>query len=146
MAAVIPRYGRLGRFLNPGPFNMKEHAASVIMASAASVSALSTEAIAAQKLYYGGYPNQGAAVFVTLSSQLVGYGLAGMMRNTLLWPTKMFYPANLPITTVLETLHRDRSANKKRMVVFWSIFTFMLVWELLPEVLCAADLIILSMR
>lgn len=49
------------------------------MASAASVSALSTQAIAAQKLYYGGYPNQGAAVFVTLSSQLVGYGLAGSM-------------------------------------------------------------------
>jgi hypothetical protein len=50
MALAIPRWGRVGRFLNPGPFNQKEHAASVIMASAASVSALSTEALAAQKL------------------------------------------------------------------------------------------------
>ncbi len=68
MALVIPRKGAIGRFLNPGPFNMKEHAASVIMASAASVSALSTQVLAAQKLYYGGYPNHGAAVFVTMSS------------------------------------------------------------------------------
>lgn len=50
MALAIPRWGRVGRFLNPGPFNQKEHAASVIMASAAAVSALSTEALAAQKL------------------------------------------------------------------------------------------------
>jgi hypothetical protein len=113
---------------------MKEHAASVIMASAASVSAVSTQAIAAQKLYYGGYPNQGAAVFLTISSQLIGYGLAGMMRGTLLFPTKMFYPANLPITTVLETLHRDRSAHKKRMKVFWIVFTILFCWEFLPEV------------
>jgi len=134
MALFIPRWGPVGRFLNPGPFNMKEHAASVIMASAASVSALSTQAISAQKLYYGGYPNQGAAVFVTISSQLIGYGLAGMMRSTLLFPVKMFYPANLPVTTVLETLHKDKASSKKRMKVFWIIFLILFVWEILPEV------------
>ena len=69
MSLLIPRWGRVGRFLNPGPFNMKEHAAIVIMASSASVSATSTLVIAAQKLYYGGYPNQGGAVFITMSTQ-----------------------------------------------------------------------------
>jgi hypothetical protein len=57
-----------------------------------------------------------------------------MMRNTLLWPTKMLYPANLPVTTVLETLHRDKESNKKRMKVFWILFFALLIWELLPEV------------
>ena len=56
------------------------------------------------------------------------------MRRTLLWPTKMLYPANLPVTTVLETLHKDKSANHKRLKVFWIVFTCLLVWELLPEV------------
>lgn len=134
MALVIPRWGAIGLFLNPGPFNQKEHAAAVIMASAAAVSALSTEALAAQKLWYGGYPSQAAGVFLTLSSQLIGYGIAGMMRSSLLWPTKMLYPANLPVTTVLETLHKERASNKKRMKVFWIIFFVLLVWELLPEV------------
>ncbi|CZR52285.1 related to peptide transporter [Phialocephala subalpina] len=133
MAYGIPRWGLIGRFLNPGPFNMKEHAAIVIMASAASVSATSTLAIAAQRMYYGGYPNKGAAIFVTISSQLVGYGLAGMMRGTLLWPTKMLYPANLPITTVLETLHKDRAGNQKRMKVFWIIFACLFFWTIVPE-------------
>jgi hypothetical protein len=134
MALAIPRWGAVGRFLNPGPFNKKEHAAAVLMASAASVSALSTEALAVQKLWYGGYPSQGAGVFITLSSQLIGYGIAGLMRETLLWPTKMFYPANLPITTILETLHRDKNETKKRLKVFWIIFFALWVWELFPEV------------
>jgi hypothetical protein len=134
MSVFIPRWGPIGRFLNPGPWNKKEHAAAVIMASAASVSALSTEALAVQKLFYGGYPNTAAGVFITMSSQLIGYGIAGMMRSTLLWPTKMLYPANLPITTVLETLHRDKSETKKRLKVFWIIFVALFCWEWLPEV------------
>lgn len=134
MALLIPRWGPVGRFLNPGPFNMKEHAACVIMASSASVSAYSTLVVAAQKLYYDGYPNQGASIFLTMATQLIGYGMAGMMRRTLLWPTKMLYPANLPITTVLETLHRDKAGNKKRMKWFWIIFVALMIWELVPEV------------
>jgi hypothetical protein len=105
------------------------------MASSASVSATSTLVIAAQKLYYGGYPNQGGAIFITMATQLIGYGLAGMMRRVLLWPTKMLYPENLPITTVLETLHKDKAGNKKRMKVFWILFACLLVWEIVPEYL-----------
>ena len=69
MSHFIPRRGAIGRFLNPGPFNRKEHAAIVIMASAASTSATSTLVVAAQKLYYGGYPNAGGAVFITMATQ-----------------------------------------------------------------------------
>jgi hypothetical protein len=65
---------------------------------------------------------------------VIGYGLAGMMRRVLLWPTKMLYPENLPITTVLETLHKDKAGNKKRMKVFWILFACLLVWEIVPEV------------
>jgi hypothetical protein len=135
MAFCIPRWGPVGRFLNPGPFNKKEHAAAVLMSSAASVSALSTEALAVQKLFYGGYPSAAAGVFITMSTQLIGYGLAGMMRTALLYPTKMFYPMNLPITTVLETLHRDKRETSKRMKVFWIVFAVLFFWEFLPEVI-----------
>jgi hypothetical protein len=94
MAILIPRKGAVGRFLNPHPFNGKEHAAITMCASAGAVSALATEAFAAQALYYGGYPNKGAGIFITLSSQLLGYGVAGLMRETLVYPTKMLYPMN----------------------------------------------------
>ncbi len=70
----------------------------------------------------------------TETNIVIGYGMAGMMRRTLLWPTKMLYPENLPITTVLETLHQDKAGNRKRMKVFWIIFACLLVWEIVPEV------------
>lgn len=133
LSQLIPRKGAIGRFLNPFPWNRKEHTAAVLMASAASVSALSTEALSVQELWYGGYPSTAAGVFITLSSQLIGYGAAGIMRSVLLYPTKMLYPANLPITTVMETLHKPKAETVKRFKVFWIIFVAIFCWEWFPE-------------
>lgn len=133
MAFIIPRKGRIGKILNPGPFNAKEHAAIAIMASAASVSALATEALAVQELYYGGYPNKAGGIFITMASQLIGYGIAGLLRETLVYPTKMLWPINLPISTLLETLHRDKAETKQRLKIFYILFFTMFVWETIPE-------------
>ena len=132
MAFAIPRKG-VFRYLNPGPFNQKEHAAITIMASAAAQCAASTEALAAQQLFYGGYPNKAAGIFITLSSQLIGFGIAGLLRDVLVFPTKMLWPINLPVATLLETLHRDKSETKRRLKVFYIIFCVIFVWEILPE-------------
>jgi OPT oligopeptide transporter protein len=134
MAFAIPRCGKIGRFLNPGPFNEKEHAAITLMASAASVSALATEALAAQQLFYGGYPNHVAGVFIVLSSQLLGFGMAGMLRDVIVRPTKMLWPMTLPISSLLESLHRDKWVAKSRLKIFYVVFFVMLLWEIVPEV------------
>jgi hypothetical protein len=75
------------------------------MASAAAVSALATEALAAQELFYGGYPSKVAGIFIVLSSQLLGFGVAGLLREVIVHPTKMLWPMTLPVTTLLETIH-----------------------------------------
>ncbi|KAF2096568.1 OPT superfamily oligopeptide transporter [Rhizodiscina lignyota] len=133
MAYTIPRKGAIGRFLNPGPFNGKEHAAIALMASAAAQSALSTEALAAQQLFYGGFPSRAAAVFITLSSQLIGYGIAGLLRDVLVYPTKMLWPYNLPVASLLESLHKDKAATKKRLRLFYIVFFVLFFWEVVPE-------------
>jgi len=133
MAIIIPRRGVVGRFLNPGPFNMKEHAAITLMASAAAQSALATEALAAQDLFYGGYPSKAAGVFIVITSQLIGYGLAGLLREVLVYPSHMLWPMNIPVTSLLETLHRDKVETRARLKFFYIVFFFMLVWELFPE-------------
>ena len=132
MAFLIPRWGWF-RYLNPGPFNQKEHAAIAIMASAAAQAATSTEALAAQQLFYGGYPNRVAGVFVTISSQLLGFGIAGVLRDVLIYPTRMIWPMNLPTATLLETLHRDKRETKRRLKVFYAVFACLFVWEIFPE-------------
>lgn len=63
------------------PFNKKENAYIVIMASAAANSALGTEVLAVQRLYYNISPNPVASVFLLFSSQLLGYGIGGLFRR-----------------------------------------------------------------
>jgi hypothetical protein len=52
--SLIPRIGPVGRFINPFPFNSKERAFIVIMASAAATNAVSTEILAAQTVLQHG--------------------------------------------------------------------------------------------
>ena len=133
MAAIIPKTGFIGRWFNPHKFNHKEHAAIVIMSSAASTCALGTEVLAVQRLYYSTSPNAGASIFLLFSSQLLGYGIAGLMRRTLVYPTKMLYPINLPLNTLLETLHRNKKETSRRLKLFYWVFAALFVWEVFPE-------------
>ena len=78
-------------------------------------------------------PSPGAAIFLVISSQLIGYGIAGLLRESLVRPTKMLWPINIPVNTLLETLHRDKSETKQRLKVFYIVFGFMFFWEIIPE-------------
>lgn len=148
MATLIPRKGVL-RYLNPHEFTRKEHAAITIMASAAAVSALATEALAAQELFYGGYPSKAAGIFIVLSSQLLGFGVAGLLREVIVHPVKMLWPMTLPVTTLLETIHREKHVTKQRMRVWYIVFFSFFIWTMFPEyifivltgvsVVCLAD-------
>ncbi|KAK0385397.1 hypothetical protein NLU13_7873 [Sarocladium strictum] len=136
--SLIPRpagdglVARVCRFLNPAAFNSKEHAFMVIMGSAGSTSAVATQILAAQRLYYGMNPNQGAAIFLVISSQFLAYGIAGLLRSVLVQPAKMLWPVNIPVNTLLETLHRDGAETKRRLRSFTAVFTGAFFWEIIP--------------
>ncbi|CZR56063.1 related to OPT1-High-affinity glutathione transporter [Phialocephala subalpina] len=133
MSLVIPNKGVIGRWFNPHSFNSKEHLAIVIMSSSASGAAYATEVLATQKLYYNIIPNALVAILLLLSSQLLGYGLAGVLRKSLVYPTKMLWPSILPLSSLIETLHRDKSKMRKKFNFFWIIFSVVAVWELFPQ-------------
>lgn len=86
-ARVMPerRYSTFGLTwsLNPGPFNIKEHSIIVVMASVSFSVAYATDIILAQLVFYKqdfGIPWQ---LMLTISTQSLGYGIAGMMRKFL---------------------------------------------------------------
>ncbi len=133
LSAVLPSKGAIGRWLNPHGFNSKEHLAIVIMASSASGAAYATEVLATQKLYYNVVPGPVVAILLLFSSQLLGYGMAGVLRKSLVYPTKMLWPSVLPLNSLIETLHRDRTEMKKKFNLFWIIFGVIAVWELFPQ-------------
>ncbi|KAF8169760.1 OPT oligopeptide transporter protein-domain-containing protein [Pholiota molesta] len=132
METFIPSRG-IFRYLNPHPFNKKENAFIVIMSSAAANAALGTEVLAVQRLFYNITPNAGASIFLLFSSQLLGYGIGGLFRNVLLYPSKMLYPRVLPLVSMLEVLFKDASAAKKKFRLFWIAFFGIFIWELFPE-------------
>ncbi|GLB40284.1 putative oligopeptide transporter [Lyophyllum shimeji] len=130
--AVIPTHG-IFRYLNPHPFNKKENAFLVIMASAAANSALGTEVLAVQRLFYNIDPNSGASIFLLFSSQLLGYGIGDLSKSVLLDPSKMLYPEVLPLASMFDALYKDAAWPKKRLRVFWIVSGVIFIWELFPE-------------
>ncbi|KAI5117568.1 hypothetical protein M0805_009646 [Coniferiporia weirii] len=123
------------RFMNPGPFNIKEHVAITIFCSTAASSALAISIFAADDLYYGISPNVAIGIFTLIGSQLIGYGLGGFMRAFLVYPTYVVYPSLLPTVQLFDALHRGKGIflQKKRVKFFWSVFIGIFIWEWFPE-------------
>jgi hypothetical protein len=114
-------------------FNSKEHAAIIVMSSAAANAPLAIEVLAVQKLWYNTTPNAAVGIFLIFSSQCLGYGIAGLLRRTLVYPTKMLYPINLPVNSLLESLHGDKVKTRGPLRLFYWAFFVLLVWEIFPE-------------
>lgn len=69
--------------LNPGPFNIKEHSIIVVMASVSFSVAYATDIILAQLVFYKQNFGVVFQLILTISTQSLGYGIAGMMRKFL---------------------------------------------------------------
>lgn len=95
-------------------------------------------------------PEPVVAILLLFSSQLLGYGMAGVLRKSLVYPTRMLWPSILPLSSLIETLHRERTEMKKRFNFFWIIFGIVAVWELFPQyimpILVGVSVICLTQR
>ncbi|GAA5902251.1 hypothetical protein JCM8208_007240 [Rhodotorula glutinis] len=136
-SAVLPNAsrGKFWAFLNPCEFTLKEHVAILVMSSTATSSAQAISVFAADDLYYNITPSYGVAIFTLLGSQLLGYGLAGLLRSFCVFPTYIVYPNLVPTVNLFDALHRDKDekAQKKRLRFFWYIFIAIFCWEWVPE-------------
>ena len=151
-AYVMPNHEfRMGRFsfnLNPGPFNFKEHGLIVLMANAAygSGPGYFTDILTAQYAFYGFDFGAGYAILLGLTSQLIGFGLAGIARPWLVDPASMIWPQDLVNTAFMYALH-DHSATDpaksngwriSRYKWFFVIFVGSFCWYWIPGFLFQA--------
>ncbi|KAF4583572.1 hypothetical protein EYR38_002325 [Pleurotus pulmonarius] len=130
------RFGFLSgvfHFINPGPFTLKEHVVSSLVASTAAGGSTAVMNFAVQRLFYDTHVGAATAVLATFSTACFGYGLVGLLRPLTVYPSEMVYWFNLPTVSVFQALHFDTSANKKRLRVFWLSFTGMFVYEVIPS-------------
>ncbi|KAI4303564.1 hypothetical protein MLD38_039175 [Melastoma candidum] len=120
MARSLPtkQYQLLGRrfSLNPGPFNMKEHVIITIFAncgvSIGGGDAYSIGAITVMKAYYKQNLSFICGLLIVLTTQILGYGWAGMLRKYLVDPVEMWWPANLAQVSLFRALH-EKEPNSK---------------------------------
>ncbi|KAL2932205.1 Oligopeptide transporter 3 [Bienertia sinuspersici] len=146
MARVLPTRnysfsllgGRWEFSLNPGPFNIKEHVIITIFAncgvSYGGGDAYSIGAITVMKAYYKQSLGFLCALFIVITTQILGYGWAGMLRRYLVDPVEMWWPANLAQVSFFRALHEKEHKGKglTRMQFFLIFFAGSFAYYALP--------------
>ncbi|MBW0491551.1 hypothetical protein O181_031266 [Austropuccinia psidii MF-1] len=124
---------------NPGPFNIKETTFSSIMACAASSGAItSTEMIGARALLFDQQPRTFSSLAIILSSQLIGYGWAGLLRPILVYPSNINFPSVLPSVALFESLYSTSPSSKKRISFFKKALVGTGIYQLFPTYIAPA--------
>ncbi|KAK1460407.1 OPT oligopeptide transporter [Colletotrichum melonis] len=128
----LPAYVKIFKFLNPGPWGLKEHAICSITATSASNAAASIQVFAAQDLFYDLPLSPTTVVLTVISIGLFGYGICGVMRPIAVWHVDAVYWSTLPTVKTLQGLHWQDLKNSKPLRWFWYSFAGMFVYEFFP--------------
>ncbi|OAQ25444.1 oligopeptide transporter [Linnemannia elongata AG-77] len=118
MARVLPTGP-----LNPGPFNIKEHVLIALTANCAGGTAYAVDITVIQKVFYGQDHGFLANWLLILTTQTLGFGMAGVLRRYLVYPAAMIWPANLVQVAMFNTLHKEEDLLPGQ----WSRFKFFCV-------------------
>ncbi|CAK7275017.1 hypothetical protein SEPCBS119000_006468 [Sporothrix epigloea] len=132
--------------LNPGPFNRKEHMLITIMANVAGTpytdNIIWTQYLAEyfDQHFAGQFSYQ---ILMALSTNLIGYGLAGLSRRFLVYPSYCVWPASLVTIAFNDAFHSNdkgpvttpwRSVwHASRMKLFVISFSAMFVYFWFPD-------------
>lgn len=121
--------------LNPGPFSIKEHALLVIMANVSTGPPLGLNYSVAAEKFYGQPQPFGFDILLVFTTQMIGFGAAGLCRRFLVWPASMLWPQNLVFCTLLNTFHaeiEDEEPGPSRLRFFTYVFCGAFCWFWLP--------------
>ncbi|GFY90111.1 oligopeptide transporter 4 [Actinidia rufa] len=95
----IPGFGPKSFSFNPGPFNMKEHVLISIFANAGSAfgngSAYAVGIVTIIKAFYRRNISFLAGWILIITTQVLGYGWAGLLRKYVVEPAHMWWPNTL---------------------------------------------------
>ncbi|PLW56968.1 hypothetical protein PCANC_02784 [Puccinia coronata f. sp. avenae] len=118
---------------NHGPFNIKETTFSSIMACSASAGAISSvEMIGARSLLFNQVPDFFVSLLVMLSSQLIGYGISGLLRPILVYPSKMVFPSVLPSVVLFKSMYSNSTESLKQISFFKKALLGIGIYEFFP--------------
>ncbi|CAN6860211.1 unnamed protein product [Brassica oleracea] len=98
--------------LNPGPFNVKEHVLITIFANAGAGSVYAIHVVTVVKAFYMKNITFFVSFIVIVTTQVLGFGWAGIFRKYLVEPAEMWWPANLVQVSLFRALHEKEERTK----------------------------------
>ncbi|KAL3373976.1 hypothetical protein AABB24_005774 [Solanum stoloniferum] len=98
--------------LNPGRFNIKEHVLITIFANAGAGTVYATHILSAVKLYYKRPLEFFPALLIMATTQMLGFGWAGIFRKLLVEPAEMWWPGSLVQVSLFRALHEKENRAK----------------------------------
>uniref|UniRef100_A0A803MC92 Oligopeptide transporter 4 n=2 Tax=Chenopodium quinoa TaxID=63459 RepID=A0A803MC92_CHEQI len=111
----IPGFGARTFSLNPGPFNVKEHVLITIFANAGSASAYAVLIVDIIKAFYIRKISFLAGWILIITTQVLGYGWAGLMRKYVVEPAHMWWPSTLVQVSLFRALHEKDDKDERRI-------------------------------
>ncbi|KAI9157012.1 hypothetical protein LWI28_015486 [Acer negundo] len=101
--------------MNPGPFNIKEHVLITIFANSGAGTVYAAHILTAVKLLYKRQLTFLPAFIVMMTTQVLGFGWAGIFRKYLVEPGEMWWPSNLVQVSLFRALHDKDKRLKGEM-------------------------------
>ncbi|XP_073151658.1 oligopeptide transporter 4-like [Henckelia pumila] len=122
--------------LNPGPFNMKEHVLISIFANAGSAfgsgSAYAVGIVDIIKAIYRRKISFLASWILVITTQILGYGWAGILRKYVVEPAEMWWPASLVQVSLFRALHEKEGKKNSRSKFFLIALACSFLWYIVP--------------
>lgn len=145
---VLPNWGftmfGVRHSLNPGPFNKKEHMLITIMSSISITGSYTSFIVWIQAMpQWFNQPwavNFGYQILIALSTNFIGYSLAGITRRFLVYPAHCAWPQSLVTIAVNASFHSDGNPpvlgpfkslwkiSRLRFFMYISIAMFLYFW------------------
>lgn len=122
--------------LNPGPFSAKEHVLIAVTVTSGATSAYASDIINIQELFFHQHMSAIPALTLLITTQVIGFGFAGLVYDLLVRPPSMVYPSTLVTVSLFNTLHdTESSLTRKRMRFFLLVFGGIVLYQFLPTTL-----------
>lgn len=125
--------------LNPGPFTKKEHAVVTIAVALTSSTAYAMYILNAQVSFYNMSLNGGYQLLLVWTSQMLGYGAAGLTRRWVVNPASCVWPQTLISVSLFDSLHSrvvettvTNGWTISRYKLFLLVLTGSFVWYWVP--------------
>ncbi|KAI3915466.1 hypothetical protein MKW92_023548, partial [Papaver armeniacum] len=101
--------------MNPGPFNMKEHVLLSILATSGMDRPFSLSIVVIAKVFYHKKISFWASFLLVQTSQMIGYGFAGIFMNFLVESPYMWWPYSVLNVSFYRMLHEVEQRPKRQL-------------------------------